>query len=240
LNAKDSLCVALDGSDRDWILSTARVVGVEVGWLKIGLEAFIAHGPTLVDEVASVGARVFLDLKLHDIPATVERAASNCAACGASMLTVHAAGGKEMLEAAAAGAHGGAASEAPRVVAVTVLTSLDDAALAALEFSKPAANLVSAWAALAERSGLDGVVASAREAAALRSERSRDFLIVTPGIRPASSSVDDQRRVVTPAQAIGAGADILVVGRPITRARYPAAAARSIVEEMLSARADQL
>lgn len=240
MSAKDSLCVALDGSDRDWILATARELGSEVGWLKVGLEAFIAHGPTLVGDVAAFGPRVFLDLKLHDIPATVERAATNCAACGASMFTVHAAGGRAMLEAAAAGARSGAVGEKPRIVAVTVLTSLDGAALAELDIPRAAADLVGSWAKLAQLCGLDGVVASAHEAAALRRDRGNDFLIVTPGIRPESSSTDDQRRVVTPADAIEAGADVLVVGRPITRAPSPLAAARGIVEEIASGQADQL
>ena len=155
MSVGNSLCVALDGSDRDWIISTARALGSEVGWLKIGLEAFIANGPTLVRDVAAFGPRVFLDLKLHDIPATVERAAANCAACGASMLTVHAAGGPAMLEAAAAGARSGATGEPPQIVAVTVLTSLDGAALRELGIEKTPEDLVSAWAGLA-RAKADG------------------------------------------------------------------------------------
>lgn len=240
MSVGNSLCVALDGSDRDWIISTARALGSEVGWLKIGLEAFIANGPTLVRDVAAFGPRVFLDLKLHDIPATVERAAANCAACGASMLTVHAAGGPAMLEAAAAGARSGATGEPPQIVAVTVLTSLDGAVLSELDIPRSANDLVVAWAKLAQRCGLDGVVASAHEAAELRRDCGRDFLIVTPGIRPAAKSADDQRRVVTPGDAVAAGADILVVGRPITRAHDPLAAARQILEDMVSGQADQL
>lgn len=240
MSGKDSLCVALDGSDREWILSTASALVDHAGWLKIGLEGFTAHGPSLVHEVASLGPRILLDLKLHDIPATVERSAANCAACGASMLTVHAAGGRRMLEAAVEGAKRGSPGGPPHVVAVTVLTSLDRAALSDLHIPLRAADLVMAWARLARESGLNGVVASAREAAALRRECGDEFLIVTPGIRPASSEADDQRRVVTPAEAVRAGADVLVVGRPITRANDPAAAAKKIVEEMATIEANQL
>ena len=232
MSAKKFLCVALDGSDRGWIRSTALALADHVGWLKVGLEAFSAHGPALVEELAAFGPRIFLDLKLHDIPATVGRSAANCAACGASMLTVHAAGGRRMLEAAVEGARQGAKQNPPKIVAVTVLTSLDRAALCELDIDKAPADLVGAWAVLAAESGLDGVVASAHEAAALRRDFGEDFLIVTPGIRPASSVTDDQRRVVTPAEAIQAGADILVVGRPITGAEDLVEAAVSIVEEM--------
>jgi len=235
VNAKNSLCVALDSSDYGWLRSAATILADHIGWFKVGLEAFSAHGPALVEELASFGPRVFLDLKLHDIPATVGRAAANCAACGASMLTVHAAGGRRMLEAAVEGARQGAKKSSPKIVAVTVLTSLDRAALAELKIEKTPADLVGAWAALAAECGLDGVVASAHEAAALRREFGEDFLIVTPGIRPASSAPDDQRRVVTPAEAIRAGADILVVGRPITSADDVLAAAKNIIGEMASA-----
>ena len=232
MSAKENLCVALDSSDREWIRSTATALADHVGWLKVGLEAFSAHGPALVEELAAYGPRVFLDLKLHDIPATVGRAAANCAACGASMLTVHAAGGRRMMEAAVEGARQGVEKDPPKIVAVTVLTSLDGTALSELEINRTPADLVGAWAVLASESGLDGVVASAHEAAALRRDFGEDFLIVTPGIRPASSATDDQRRVMTPAEAIQAGADVLVVGRPITGAGDPVEAAESIVKEM--------
>jgi len=234
LTGKSSLCIALDGSDRSWILSTARSLADHVGWLKVGLEAFIAHGPDLVGEVAMLGPRVFLDLKLHDIPATVRRAAANCANCGAAMFTVHAGGGRLMLEAAVEGAGDGADGESPKVLAVTVLTSLDRDALDELGLRREPDELVVSWARLAQQSGLAGVVASAREAAAVRRVCGSRLCIVTPGIRPASSETDDQRRVLTPAEAIQAGADILVVGRPVTRASDPAAAAQLIVEEITS------
>jgi orotidine-5'-phosphate decarboxylase len=229
---KDSLCIALDGSDRRWILATAAALADHTGWLKIGLEAFIAHGPRLVEEVAGLGTRVFLDLKLHDIPATVQRAAANCAACGAAMLTVHAGGGRRMLEAAVAGARFAAVSEPPQVVAVTVLTSLDGDALADLGIDRSPEDLVLAWADLARGAGLSGVVASAREASALRASCGDGFLIVTPGIRPGDAAADDQRRVVTPSEALAAGADVLVIGRPVTRAANPVEAARRVLAEM--------
>jgi orotidine-5'-phosphate decarboxylase len=235
LTGKSSLCIALDGSDRSWILSTARSLANHVGWLKVGLEAFVAHGPRLVGEIAEFGPQVFLDLKLHDIPATVRRAAANCADCGAAMFTVHTGGGRSMLEAAVEGANDGARANAPRVLAVTVLTSLDRAALAELGIEREPDEIVVSWARLAQRSGLTGVVASAREAAAVRRECGDQMCIVTPGIRPASSATDDQRRVLSPAEAIRAGADILVVGRPVTRADDPAEAAQRIVEEMNAA-----
>jgi orotidine-5'-phosphate decarboxylase len=231
--SRDALCIALDGSDRRWILDTARAVAPHAGWLKLGLEAFVAHGPRMVDELAAVGPKVFLDLKLHDIPATVERAAANCAACGAAMLTVHAGGGRRMLEAAALGA-AAVGGEPPQVVAVTVLTSLDRSALEELGIGREPLDVVLRWAGLAREAKLAGVVASAREASAVRRSCGAGFLIVTPGIRPGSAATDDQRRVLTPAAALAAGSDLLVVGRPVTRAPDPAAAAREILREMSS------
>ncbi len=203
-----------------------------VDWLKIGLEAFIACGPELVEEVAATGARVFLDLKLHDIPATVRRAAANAATCGAHMLTVHAGGGRAMLEAAVEGVREKDDAAPPKVLAVTVLTSLDHEALCELGISTSPEELVTRWAALARSSGLDGVVSSPLETARIRRDLGPSFLIVTPGVRPSGSPTDDQRRVFTPRQAARAGADILVIGRPITRAPDPAKAARGILREI--------
>jgi orotidine-5'-phosphate decarboxylase len=228
----DRLCVALDGSDRVWISSMARTLGPDVGWLKLGLEAFTAHGPGLVVEVAALGFRVFLDLKLHDIPTTVRRAAANCAASGAAMFNVHAAGGRAMLEAAVDGAARGSADGLTKVLAVTVLTSLGPEAVAELGLGAPPTELVVRWARLARDAGLDGVVASAREAPAVRRECGDGFLIVTPGIRPSWSASDDQRRIMTPREAVAAGADILVIGRPITGADSPRDAARRILDEL--------
>lgn len=231
-NVHEALCVALDGSDRDWIVATGRRLAGVAGWLKLGLEGFTAHGPDLARDLVATGCRLFLDLKLHDIPATVRRAAANCAATGAELITVHAAGGREMLAAAVEGAraHGRA-----RVVAVTLLTSLGRAELVELGVGGEPAGVVSGWAALARSSGAAGVVCSAREAAAVRSVCGPDLLLVTPGIRPCSSATDDQRRVATPGEAVRSGSDLLVVGRPITGAPSPVEAARAILEEMAAA-----
>ncbi len=235
MTTKDSLCIALDGSDRQWILATARSLATEVGWLKIGLEAFVAHGPRLIEDIRCLGTKIFLDLKLHDIPATVLKAATNCSRHGAAMLTVHAAGGRAMLEAALEGVNQGAPGDPPKVVAVTVLTSLDGGALHELGIEQTPDELVVSWAKLARSTGLAGVVASAREAAAVRNACGDDFMIVTPGIRPKAAGDDDQRRVLTPFQALQAGADVLVVGRPVTRSSDPVRAVRVILGEMASA-----
>jgi orotidine-5'-phosphate decarboxylase len=230
------LAVALDLSEREAIVRMARALIGRCGMVKLGLEAFTAHGPDLVREVGALGLPVFLDLKLHDIPNTVERAARNCARLGVAILTVHASGGEAMLRAAVAGAQADAATGAkpPLVLAVTVLTSLDDATLEALGVPGGASGRVRAWAELAGRAGCGGVVCSPLEAAALRAARGPDFLLVTPGIRPAGRDAADQRRVATPAAALAAGADVLVVGRPITAAPDPAAAADAIIAELLA------
>ena len=229
---RERLCVALDGSDREWIVSTARDLAPHVGWLKLGLEAFTAFGPSLVEDVAAAHGRVFLDIKLHDIPNTVGRAAANCAATGAAMFNVHAAGGRAMLEAAVEGADHGSNGPRPLVIAVTVLTSLDQRAVIELGLGSDPAEIVARWALLARDAGLDGVVASAQEASMIRRTCGPDFLIVTPGIRPSWTVAGDQKRVMAPADALAAGADILVVGRPITGAESPSAAAARILEEM--------
>lgn len=231
-DTRHRLCVALDGSDRTWMTATASALVPHVGWLKLGLEAFTAFGPDLVAEVSGLGARVFLDLKLHDIPNTVRRAAANCAATGAAMFNVHAAGGRAMLAAAVEGAAEGSRPHPAKVVAVTVLTSLDRELLGELGFDRDPDEIVVRWARLAKEVGLDGVVASAREARAVRRECGPDFLIVTPGIRPTWSVTGDQKRVTTPGAAAAAGADILVVGRPITSSASPGSAARRILDEL--------
>jgi orotidine-5'-phosphate decarboxylase len=234
--ARRRLIVALDIAGRAEILRLAGSLSGRVGLAKVGLEAFTAHGPSLVQEIGDLGLPVFLDLKLHDIPNTVERAAAGCARLGAAMMTVHASGGPAMLAAAVAGACSGApaGSMPPAVLAVTVLTSLDDATLSQLGIQGGVSDRVGAWAEMAQDTGCSGVVCSALEVASLRLRLGGEMLLVTPGIRPAGEAAGDQSRVATPAAAIAAGADLLVVGRPITAAASPAAAADSIVGEIIA------
>jgi orotidine-5'-phosphate decarboxylase len=230
VEAVRSLAVALDTSERDEVVRLARALYGRVGMAKIGLEAFTANGPALVTEVQGLGVDVFLDLKLHDIPNTVERAARSAARLGVAMLTVHASGGEAMVRAAVAGA--ASAGRTPTVLAVTVLTSLDDETLDGLGIRGSVASRVMAWAELARMCGCAGVVCSPREAAALRAAFGPGFLLVTPGVRPAGEGSADQRRVATPREAIASGANVLVVGRPITAAADPVAAAEAILSEI--------
>ncbi len=231
------LVVALDTSTRERALQLAGELAGRVGMFKLGLEAFTASGPSLVEDVQALGHRVFLDLKLHDIPNTVQRAAMNCARLGVAIFNVHAGGGRAMMEAAVEGSLAATppGSTPPQVLAVTVLTSLDDAALGELGVSGAAADVVLRWARMAKQAGCAGVVCSPREAARLRRELGPDFVLLTPGIRPGGEARDDQRRIATPADAIAAGSTYLVVGRPITGAAQPAAAADAVVDEMFAA-----
>ena len=213
---------------------------------KVGSELFTAEGPVPVRYLVATGHRVFLDLKFHDIPNTVRAGAREAAQLGASMVNVHASGGRKMMEAALEGARSALATvwgnpgrpqgppvqAAPKVLAVTILTSLEIQDLEELGISGTPMEAVVRLARLAQSAGLDGVVASAREISAIRQACGPEFLIVTPGIRPASAAANDQARIATPASAIAAGADYLVVGRPITGTPDPAAAADAIVAEM--------
>ena len=232
--AREKICVALDfAGSADAREFAARVRG-RCGWFKIGLELFVSEGPGLVAEIARSG-KVFLDLKLHDIPNTVAAAAKAAVRTGASLVNVHASGGREMMAAARAAVGDEAARlgiERPAIVAVTVLTSLDAAAFADLPFSGDPASAALALAGLAAESGLDGVVCSAAEVAAVRAARGSSFLTVVPGIRPAGAEAGDQKRIATPRAAAGAGASILVIGRPVTRAADPVAAIDAIAEEI--------
>jgi len=202
---------------------------------KIGKQLFTRCGPDVVRMVRAEGGEVFLDLKYHDIPNTVAKAGVEAARLGVKMFNVHALGGASMMQCTITDLHQAAASEGfalPIVLGVTILTSSSDADLQELGFAKPVSEMVPLLAGLAQRSGLNGVVASAQEVALIRAACGNDFVVVTPGVRPPSASKDDQCRIMTPEQAIKAGANYLVVGRPISQSPDPAAAARDIVEQM--------
>lgn len=224
------LIVALDFADAAEARALARRLAPSQCRLKVGLELFTAAGPQLVGDLTEHGFEVFLDLKFHDIPNTVARACTQAAALGVWMLNVHALGGAEMLSAARE-----AVDRAPRkplLVAVTLLTSHGPETLAEIGVREETASQVERLALLAQAAGLDGVVCSPREAAALRRRFGPAFALVTPGIRPRGAAHDDQRRTLTPAEALAAGADYLVVGRPVTRAPDPAAALAAILREI--------
>ena len=231
MKPSDRIFVALDTADLDKALTLAENLDGLVGGVKLGKEFFTALGPEGVREVAAVGLPVFLDLKFHDIPATVAGAVRAAVALEPFMLNVHAAGGEAMMRAAAEAA-AEAGEERPLVLAVTVLTSLWSGDLAATGIESSAAAQVLRLARLAESCGLDGVVCSAREATDLRQEFGADFKLVVPGIRPDWAQTDDQKRTQTPAEAVASGADYLVIGRPITGAADPADAARRIADEL--------
>ena len=224
MQSRDRLIVALDRSSRDEILRLADQLQTEVGMFKIGLQAFLSNGPSIVEELERRGARLFLDLKIHDIPNTAQYAVEACAGMGVAMTTVHAAGGEAMLRASA--------HDTMLVLAVTVLTSLDSIALRETGVVESPLDQAVRLAALARRSGLRGVIASPQEIEAIRAECGDDFVIVTPGIRPKGSTGDDQQRTKTPAAAVAAGADYIVIGRPITGAADPRGAARAVVESL--------
>ncbi len=233
MTAEKIFC-AVDTTDLDAALALAELLSGEVGGLKLGKEFFTAHGPDGVAQVAATGHRIFLDLKYHDIPNTVAGAVRAAAGLGVHMLTIHASGGAAMMRAAADAARdAGELGEArPMILAVTVLTSLDEEDLAAVGQIGPIAAQVSRLAGLAKSAGVDGAVCSPLEIAALKSSLGADFALVVPGVRPDWAGADDQKRVMTPGDAVSAGADFLVIGRPITRADDPVSAARRIADEL--------
>lgn len=236
--ARARLAVALDLPDRAQLLAMARRVAPAAGLMKLGLEAFVAEGPSLVREVARAEVGVFLDLKFHDIPNTVGRAAAAAARTGAAIVNCHAAGGAEMMKAFGEEGRAEAAKaglSAPRFIAVTILTSLDAASVHAVGLTGSPREAALRLAVLAQGAGLDGVVCSPDEIEAIRAACGKDFFLVVPGVRPAGAARGDQKRVATPAEAIDRGADVLVIGRPITGAPDPAAAARAILTEMAAA-----
>jgi orotidine-5'-phosphate decarboxylase len=231
MDSRDRLVFALDVPDSRAALQLVRVLHGEVGTFKVGLELFCAEGPPLVREIAQRGGAVFLDLKLHDIPATVSRAIERVlAGGGVRWLTVHTGGGREMLQGAVK-----TAGDRAGILGVTVLTSLSSQGAVEAGLQPPIGNLVVRRAALAVECNCAGVVASPQEAGAIRRVVGPGPLIVTPGIRPSGTPAGDQQRTATPEQAIAAGADVLVVGRPIRDAADPAAAAREIRRSIESA-----
>lgn len=230
----EQVIVALD-ADAHTALSLARSIAGRVRYVKVGMTLFYAEGPVVVSRLRELGFDVFVDLKLHDIPHQVQGAAREIARLGVSMFTVHASGGRAMMEAAVRGACEGSeecGADTPDVLAVTVLTSLSAAALAEVGVERSPATQAAVLGALAREAGVQGVVCSPQEATAMRDLFGSEALVVTPGVRPAGAEAGDQARVMTPAEALGAGASHLVIGRPVTAAPDPAAALADILEEL--------
>ena len=233
ISTRERLIVALDVSSSVEAQKIVAALGDSVQTYKVGMQLYTAEGPQIVRDLVASGRKVFLDLKYHDIPNTVQAAVGEAAQLGVSMLTVHASGGIKMLAAATGAAR--AANSALLILAVTVLTSMNEQDLDEIGIQAPVENQVLRLASMAITAGCAGVVSSAREVRMLRDKFGDQFLAVTPGVRPAGSNHEDQARVVTPAEAISAGASHIVVGRPITGARDPARAAQEILEQIGSA-----
>lgn len=231
LSADSRLIVALDFPEQSPALALARQLDPRSCRVKVGKELYTRCGPSVVEGLHGLGFDVFLDLKFHDIPETVKKACRAASELGVWMLNVHALGGSRMMIAAREGVD--SAARRPILIAVTILTSLGETDLVEIGLAGKAEDHVLRLATLAREAGLDGVVCSAREASLVRDRVGAEFLRVTPGIRPATASLDDQVRVMTPVQALAAGANYLVVGRPITHAADPARALASIVAEMV-------
>ncbi|MAY56361.1 MAG: orotidine-5'-phosphate decarboxylase [Gammaproteobacteria bacterium] len=230
MNDNNRIIVALDFDNRADAMTLLDKLSPQSCRVKVGKELFTRFGPELVREVQQRGFEVFLDLKFHDIPNTVAKAVAAAAELGVWMLTLHASGGEAMMRAAREAL---ADSEhKPLLVAVTVLTSMAEEDLMAQGIARATEEQVQRLAAIAQESGMDGVVCSASEAASLRKLLSENFLLVTPGIRPAGDAADDQKRIVTPGDAVHAGSNYLVIGRPITRARHPDVKLQTILEEI--------
>ncbi len=227
---KSPIIVALDFNLPEVALSLVDRLTPELCRLKVGKQLFTIAGPALVSQLIQRGFDVFLDLKFHDIPTTVELASRAAANLGVWMLNVHALGGTDMMRAAREGV--GHASDRPMLIAVTVLTSMNARDMADIGLAGPPETAVLRLAHLAQLSGLDGVVCSAQEAALLKQHAGADFKLVTPGIRPVSSEQDDQQRVMTPVAALMAGSDYLVIGRPVTHAPDPLLALQEIHQQI--------
>jgi orotidine-5'-phosphate decarboxylase len=228
--AKDKIIVPLDVPAKSAARELIKAIGGKVGFFKVGDQLFIAAGPAIVEEIQASGARVFLDLKFHDIPNTVRRAVESACALGVDMLTIHLSGGREMCEAAVVGR----GISKILILGVTVLTSLSDEALAEVGFRTSVQDEVLLLADLAKHVGITGLVASPQELVALRERFGSLFTMVIPGIRPTWSEAGDQKRTLTPRQAVDAGADYLVIGRPITASPDPQSAVQRLIDELES------
>ena len=234
-SVKQRLIVALDLADPVKAKSLATLLAPEVGMLKVGKQLFVNAGPDIVRAIHDLGGEVFLDLKFHDIPNTVASAAVEAARLGVRLFNIHVSGGREMMRQTAAAVEEVCGKEGlrrPSVLGVTVLTSLDGPDLEALGMQGDVRTQVVRMAGMAQEAGLAGVVCSAQEAQDIRGVCGDSFMLVTPGIRPAGQQAGDQKRVMTPGDAVAAGIDYIVVGRPITGADDPVEAARSVVAEM--------
>ena len=233
--ADDRLIVALDVSTMEQMKDIVDTLGDAVSFYKVGMELFYAAGEDTVAYLRDCGKSVFLDLKLHDIPNTVAQGVKSLTRLGANLITIHGQGGAVMLKAAADAAREAAEElgvERPKLLAITVLTSFDDTTWSGIGGQLPIADQVRRLALLAKDAGVDGIVASPLEAKLIREACGDDFLIVTPGIRPAFAAANDQKRIATPSSALRDGASRLVIGRPITKADNPREAVRMILEEM--------
>ncbi len=231
--ARERLIVAMDVPDAHNAMELVSRLAGTCKWLKVGLELYVAAGPRMVEALIEQGYNVFLDLKLHDIPNTVAGAAKTAATLGTKLLTLHAGGGPAMLTAASEALAG--VKDAPQLLAVTVLTSMDSEQLKAVGVERTPADQVIALAKMGLANGINGFVCSPQEVAAMRALTGPEGVLVIPGIRPAGTAVGDQKRVATPADAIKQGASYLVVGRPITQAANPAEAAEAVLSEIAAA-----
>ena len=236
MSNKNRIIAALDVSGREEALRLVNLLKNEVGVFKIGMQLYNSEGPSIVREINAMGGKLFIDLKFHDIPNTVAQASRVMTGENVYMFNVHAAGGFQMMKAAADAARDEAAKrgfEKPKVIAVTVLTSINQEMFNnEIGIDHPISEQVVKWAKLARQAGLDGVVASPQEIIPIRQACGEDFLIVTPGVRPSWADVNDQQRIMTPKEALANGASYLVIGRPITAQSNPAAAAQRISAEM--------
>lgn len=235
IKADDRIIVALDVDNFEKMITMAMRLGDSVSFAKVGMELFYSAGNETVLFLRASGKKVFLDLKFHDIPNTVAASVATLTRLGASVLSLHAAGGRAMLSAAAESAKAAAEKygvERPRLVAITALTSFDEVGWQEIGGQLPIRDHVLKLAELAQSSGVDGVVASPREAEIIRDLCGPDFLIITPGIRPASAEINDQKRIATPSEALRLGASQLVIGRPITAAENPRQAVKQILAEI--------